>query len=319
MNYSASSSGTNTEIVPTALRTYFNYDKDVKWVTRDASISEKNWNAKVYDQLKYVGPVIYSGVADLASRMGHCFVCDGYDKDGYFHINWGWGGTSNGYFLLSVLAPDVLGVGGGSASGYVYNQDIIAGITPPMGRISVSKLSIGNASSESGNVSGKGYIYRVDDPNVIEVTFTAAVSGGPVSSPIELAFYETDPNTMKNVGLVHEEMLPEKLNAPAGTSYDFSYTFSFKQFDPAKLYTMNVYYTLGGKKEFIGNLRFAASSGVETVTRECLHEVYDLGGRLITSACTESPSGALSGLEKGVYIVRSVDPAGRVTTRKIAL
>ena len=34
---------------------------------------------------------------------GHAFVCDGYDGKGYYHINWGWGGDSDAYFLLLVL------------------------------------------------------------------------------------------------------------------------------------------------------------------------------------------------------------------------
>lgn len=318
MNYSAGSSGAKSEGIPTAMRTYFKYDKDIQTLVRN-NMGENNWNSTVYDQLKYIGPVIYSGMANLASRMGHCFVCDGYDKDGYFHINWGWGGSSNGYYLLSALDPDSLGIGGGDSTGYVYEQDIVIGITPPMGRLSVSKLAIGNASSDSGNVSGKGYIYRIDDPNVIEVTMTATVTGGPVSTPIELMIYETDATTMKNVGLVLEEMLPEKLNAPAGTTLDFSHTFSFKQFDPSKLYTLNAYYTLSGKREFIGNLRMAASSGVDEIIGESLFEIYDLGGRLVTLAYGENPSTALSGLAKGIYIVRSTDSSGGIITRKIVL
>ena len=34
---------------------------------------------------------------------GHTFVCDGYDGQGLFHINWGWAGDGDNYFSLSVL------------------------------------------------------------------------------------------------------------------------------------------------------------------------------------------------------------------------
>ena len=47
-------------------------------------------------------------------------MCDGYDGNGMFHINWGWNGMSNGYFLLSVLDPDTQGIGSATGSyGYI--------------------------------------------------------------------------------------------------------------------------------------------------------------------------------------------------------
>ena len=319
MNYSAGSSGTKSELVPAALRTNFSYDKDAQLLARGSSFTEKSWNTKIYEELKYVGPVIYSGTADLSSRMGHCFVCDGYDKDGYFHINWGWSGVCNGYFLLSALNPDTLGTGGGEVSGYNYDQDITLGITPPVGRINISNLAIGNAADDSGNVSGKGYIYRINDPYNIEVSMLVSVTGGAVSTPIDIAIYETDPSTMKNVGLVLEEMLPEKITAPDGTRETFSHSFAFREFDPGKLYTMNVYYTLKGQRQFINSLRFAASSGVDEIAGESLYEAYDLGGRLVATSYGTNPSEALKALPKGIYIIRATDASGRVSTTKAIL
>ena len=43
----------------------------------------------------------YDGASNTG---GHAFVCDGY-SEGYFHFNWGWGGMSDGYFLLTALDP----------------------------------------------------------------------------------------------------------------------------------------------------------------------------------------------------------------------
>jgi hypothetical protein len=39
------------------------------------------------------------------------FVCDGYDTDGTFHMNWGWGGFFDGFFELHALNPAILGTG----------------------------------------------------------------------------------------------------------------------------------------------------------------------------------------------------------------
>ncbi len=38
----------------------------------------------------------------MVSSFGHAFLCDGY-QDNYFHLNWGWYGQCNGYYLFSLL------------------------------------------------------------------------------------------------------------------------------------------------------------------------------------------------------------------------
>ena len=48
----------------------------------------------------------------------HAFICDGYDKLGYFHFNLGWGGTCDSYYLSS------------SVAGYDGYHSIIKGIQP---------------------------------------------------------------------------------------------------------------------------------------------------------------------------------------------
>lgn len=56
----------------------------------------------VRDELESNRPVIYSG---NNSEGGHAFICDGYKEDEAFHINWGWGGISNGYFYFPHWIP----------------------------------------------------------------------------------------------------------------------------------------------------------------------------------------------------------------------
>lgn len=131
MNYSHSASGSYSPYIARALVTYFKYDKEpIRYVMRDY-YTLADWQELIYKSLKDYGPVILDG---QSNQGGHSFVCDGYDKDGYFHINWGWGGVSNGYYLLSVLDPYNQGIGGsGDDSGFNYMQDAIIGITPAHG------------------------------------------------------------------------------------------------------------------------------------------------------------------------------------------
>lgn len=127
MYYSTTGSGAASVYVAPALGTYFKYDKSVRFLKREY-YSLSDWENIIYTSLKNDGPVIYDGQSLVG---GHSFVCDGYDGNGYFHFNWGWGGASDGYFLLDVLEPAIQGIGGSqSGTGFDFDQDIIVGIRP---------------------------------------------------------------------------------------------------------------------------------------------------------------------------------------------
>jgi hypothetical protein len=123
MQYSTDASGAYVTDAATALYTYFGYDKGIQYLVRDY-YGLLDWEALIYDQLQNVGPIIYSG---YGTGAGHTFVCDGYSDNGYFHINWGWSGMSDGYFLLTALDPTSQGIGG-SDTAFDYNQVILANI-----------------------------------------------------------------------------------------------------------------------------------------------------------------------------------------------
>ncbi len=48
---------------------------------------------------------IHLAVVDEGWTTGHNVVVDGYNSDGYFHLNFGWGGSSNGWYLLPQEMP----------------------------------------------------------------------------------------------------------------------------------------------------------------------------------------------------------------------
>ncbi len=123
MQYSTEASGAYVNDAATALYTYFGYDRGIQYLSRNY-YGLLDWEALIYDQLQNVGPIIYSG---YSTGGGHTFVCDGYSDNGYFHINWGWSGMSDGYFLFTALDPTSQGIGG-TDSAYDYNQVILANI-----------------------------------------------------------------------------------------------------------------------------------------------------------------------------------------------
>ena len=127
MNYGTNASSTSDPYIPTAFNDYFNYD--AKLVYR-SDYDQADWEELIYQELVEGRPLIYNGRSGTGG--GHSFVCDGYAYGDLFHINWGWGGLGDGYFVLSVLNPYA---GGGvasvtSAEGYNIDQTAIIGIQP---------------------------------------------------------------------------------------------------------------------------------------------------------------------------------------------
>lgn len=151
MEYLDAGSAASSMMVPKALRDN-GYQSGVR-VHRRNYYSSSEWTALLRSELSASRPVFYGASSDNA-QSGHAFVCDGYDQAGYFHINWGWYGNSNGYFLLNHFDPSSLGIGGG-AGGYNRDQEIVTGITkdeitpgewPLYGS---SRLSVNNYGNEA--------------------------------------------------------------------------------------------------------------------------------------------------------------------------
>ncbi len=130
MDYGLDASSASSNDVAMAFRTYFGYDTNTRFVLR-SDYSAEAWDRLIYKEISEGRPVLYKGNSPSG---GHAFVCDGYDGQGYYHINWGWEGYCNGYFKLSILNPHGSGTGGGSAdSGYSMKQGAVVGIQKPTG------------------------------------------------------------------------------------------------------------------------------------------------------------------------------------------
>ena len=114
-------SGAASANVPFALKSYFNYNNGTSLESRSYFSSDDEWNNMIYNELRHSRPIFYCGGNNSS---GHAFVCDGYDGDGFFHINWGWDGYCDGYFLLTALDPT------GDSSGYNQRQEALINAFP---------------------------------------------------------------------------------------------------------------------------------------------------------------------------------------------
>jgi hypothetical protein len=126
MDYRYDASGSSTFDAVTALIKNFSYDSGVYEVSRDLYTAEE-WNALLQQELNEARVILYCGVSKEGA--GHLMVIDGYNTQGYYHVNWGWGGTSNGLYLLSSLEPQTQGIGGNKeGSGYALYQSASIGL-----------------------------------------------------------------------------------------------------------------------------------------------------------------------------------------------
>ena len=117
--YHNSGSGAYSQDVPGALE-HFGYF-DTRYEARSYDSTEVWWRKKLQAELDGGHPVYYSATS---SDGGHAFVCDGY-RSTKFHFNWGWGGSSNGFYTLSTMCGFAAGQAAvfnirpsGIASGY---------------------------------------------------------------------------------------------------------------------------------------------------------------------------------------------------------
>ena len=126
MYYGTGESSASTPDVISALKEYFDYDNTATFIWRE-NYTAAQWADIIYAELQEERPVLYSG---SSSGGGHAFIVDGYSEDEYYHINWGWSGRHNGYFLLSVLNPYANNESGASSSkdGYSFSQGAGIGI-----------------------------------------------------------------------------------------------------------------------------------------------------------------------------------------------
>ena len=101
MNYASGGSSAKTESVAPAMIAFFNYCSKTEAKNRNNSgLSDEEWENLVYSELSSSRPVLYCGTK--TGQAAHAFVCDGYDGEGFYHINWGWSNTQ-GYYRLTAI------------------------------------------------------------------------------------------------------------------------------------------------------------------------------------------------------------------------
>lgn len=127
MGYASGGSGAYDWSVNEKMNKYFGYNPHATVLNR-SSFGLKSWTDALNRELSLGHPIYMSG---QSSEGGHAFVLDGVNAQGYYHVNWGWGGHYNGWFDISVMKPEGYGTGAQeSDDGFAWSQAIYAGFTP---------------------------------------------------------------------------------------------------------------------------------------------------------------------------------------------
>lgn len=158
MGYGPSSAAGFPSAVDALVR-YFGYDDGTHIESRYRH-SLQSWIDLLYNELASGHPIAFAGTN---TGGAHAFVIDGYDVDGLFHVNWGWGGMDNGYFRIDVLDPnDQTGIGASPVpGGYNMGQDAIIGMRLPdevTAEAEGYKLTVNDWEIRNGNTFFANYV-----------------------------------------------------------------------------------------------------------------------------------------------------------------
>lgn len=135
MSYSPSASGAVSEEIPVAMSKYFSYSKSA-YTAKATEYGEREWAEVLQQNLKTCGPTIVGG---QSSEGGHAFIFDGCTDNGYFSVNFGWDGISNGYYMLPAIE-------------FNQYQDAILGLVPDRNGTSSYEDKLGFISISDNNV-----------------------------------------------------------------------------------------------------------------------------------------------------------------------
>lgn len=161
MNFGPGNSYSNPSRMATALKTYFDYSQSTNYQLK-SDHTDAEWKTMLRNDLDLGRPVVYRG-RDETDEMGHLFICDGYDENDYFHFNFDWAGSYDGYYLIGAI---YVGIDYDHSNTAIFNcYPNATSINPPVNvNASVSNRDVTvNWSSVPGAASYK--LYR--DENLV--------------------------------------------------------------------------------------------------------------------------------------------------------
>jgi len=156
--YGPDGSGMYNHKAAYALRTFFKFAPETQYVFRDST--SMDWDSLIINHLDRNIPLYYAGWS-VPNINGHAFVCDGYQEEHFFHFNWGWSGSYDGYFYTDELNP--------GGSNFNLAQELVINAIPdsinytyPPGCAGFSELNTTSGTIGDGSGPLYGYLPGMD-------------------------------------------------------------------------------------------------------------------------------------------------------------
>ncbi|MBP7850967.1 MAG: C10 family peptidase, partial [Lentimicrobiaceae bacterium] len=165
MNYGIGESSAFSEDVPGALIDHFYYKTTASHKYR-SNYTTTSWRNLMIAEINAGRPALYAG--HLSGGGGHGWVMDGYNNNTstiYFHMNWGWGGSEDGWYTVDNLAP--------GPYNFSVDHKLVIGIEPKQTNLTFLSGS-SNMSFNNDNLS---------------ISCTVQNNGAASSKSVELGYY----------------------------------------------------------------------------------------------------------------------------------
>jgi hypothetical protein len=307
MDFGSDGSSAQTKNIASALSKYFKYYSGVRYVSRYTS--DSSWTALLTGELLAGRPVVYSG-RPADNSVGHAFNIDGVDIRGYYHLNWGWSGSYNGYYLINNLRP--------GSNDFSTDQGAVVGIRPPV--YAPTDLELTKSSVKEGLLVGSfvGRLKVIDEaPDNKYVISLSADSAG-----VEPAVFMLSHDTLRTSKVfLYNEQVSEPVYVMVtdtlGHTYQEKFIISILKASPTGVSDVD---------SRNSPVIYPNPSGGDFYIDNSLHQVtacrlIDLQGRLLLQ------KDGLQGVDRiqvnigvpGTYILQLADRFGRFSTHNVVV
>ena len=303
MEYGADGSGAISNNIPGYFRTYYGFPETcVGYSRNNYSGGDDAWHLLLQNELKRGRAIIYSG--NEGNQVGHCFNLDGWDGFNMYHVNWGWGGISDGYYTLDNLGDKVQG-------SYPDNHRAVVGVAPlseaPYDiRLSTTRVKIG---TPAGTAVADVTVYS----DMVEAEYDFETKGPLLWNGEDYAeaSYEVRDGKLYTTKLIddnaiHKTVYIKAIHKESGNSYEkkFDLQLTTSGIDEVSAETVRVY-----------PVPAVDVLNIETPDAAGEYAIYNLAGMLLQRGDISDnvTTVDVSSLAKGSYMLRYSAPQGVVT------
>ncbi|MCX6204764.1 MAG: C10 family peptidase [Bacteroidetes bacterium] len=236
MNYGPNGSSAYTSgggaSAENALKTYFGYSSSVTTKSRSNYSTDAAWVGLLQTELQAGRPILYRG-SDYYDG-GHAFVCDGYDADGNFHFNFGWGNYENNPNSCWLNINSINTYINNSTQNWTIGQQAIVGIQKPTNGSTYDLRLYSNITLLPGNTIDFGSTFNA---TVSIKNYGSAAFSGDISAKVFKSDGTSGGTYIDDIEIKTAQTLQGNNN------YTFTFIYPDKKFELTPgVYYLRLYY-----------------------------------------------------------------------------